>query len=174
VKVFIYKVLCFMTPDGVRVRKMDNEKESLIPQLGATEALGAGASAGSQPQSLIEYLASSEVVVNTWKTKNVGWILKSGNFQDRNFVKEFIESLREKVLSLPVRVSLPRHCSLLSFPRYYMIFCELDHFAVKSIIEIVGIRADNSPTKWSYRFGYWHPECQWRIIDALQELLSSY
>jgi hypothetical protein len=173
---------------------METEKV-LFPKMGATPALGAGAGADTQPQKsvlqqviemcvasvkptssevpLIEYIASSDVIVNTWKTRNINWILKSGAFQDKNFVKEFVQSLREKVLSLPVRVSLPKYCSELSFPRYYAIFCELDHFKVKKIIEIVGIRADNSPTKWSYRFGYWHPECQHLIAGALQQLLSS-
>lgn len=136
--------------------------------------MGAGSGAGSQPQSLVEYVASSEVVVNVWATRNIPWILKAGAFQDQNFVKEFVESLRQKVLALPVRVSLPSHCSELSFPRYYMIFCELEDFKVKRIEEIVGVRADMSPTKWSYRFGYWHPECQFLIASALQQLLSTY
>jgi hypothetical protein len=146
-------------------------------EMGATPALGAGAGADTQPhekKSLIEYIASSNVVVNTAKTRNVNWILKSGTFQDKNFVKEFVHSLITKVLSLPVRVSLPKPCSELSFPRYYMIFCQLDDFKVKSIEEIVGVKADQSPTKWSYRFGYWHPFCQHLIASALEQLLSSY
>jgi len=150
----------------------------IFPKMGTIPELGVGSGTDSQPheKSLIEYIASSKVVVNTWKTRNVNWILKdcASVFQDKNFTKEFVHSLITKVLSLPVTVSLPEPCSELSFPRYFMIFCQLDDFKVRSIEEIVGIRADNSPTKWSYRFGYWHPHCQHLIADALEQLLSSY
>jgi hypothetical protein len=150
------------------------------PTQGATPACGAGAGADTQPheKDFIEYIASSNVIVNTCKTGNINWILKDCGsiFQDKSFTKEFVHSLRNKVLSLPVRVSLPKPCTELSFPRYYMIFCEfeMDDFKVNRIEEIVGVKADQSPTKWSYCFGYWHPYCQHLIADALEELLSSY
>jgi hypothetical protein len=114
--------------------------------------------------------SSTAVVVNTIPSKSVSWKIKStvSEHRDKDFDLEFIEKLRGAVLRLPARVSLPRYVSLLSLPRYYLIVLDEDF----NIIDIVGVRADMSPTKWSYRLGYWHPRCQLDIARALALLLK--
>jgi hypothetical protein len=117
-------------------------------------------------------LFSSAIVVNTVPSKNVSWRIKNvgSEHKDGDFDPEFIERLREAVLRLPTRVSLPRFVSQLSLPRYYLIVLgDLDALEVR---EIVGVRGDMSPTKWSYRLGYWHPSCQFRIARSLEYVLK--
>jgi hypothetical protein len=75
----------------------------------------------------------------------------------------FLSEVKESILKLPVRVVLPRYCSDLSLPRYYAVFVD-----GTDVIDIVGVQRDLSPTKWSYKFGYyWHPRCQLDIIKAI-------
>jgi len=80
----------------------------------------------------------------------------------------FINRVKEMVLKLPVRISLPDPCTDLSFPRYYAIFTKKD-----AIEDVVGVRSDLSPTKWSYRFGYWHPIAQHKIARAINREIRS-
>jgi hypothetical protein len=74
----------------------------------------------------------------------------------------FLAELKEFILKLPVKVVLPRYFSELSLPRYYAVFVD-----GTDIIDIVGVHRDLSPTKWSYRLGYWHPRCQHDIAKAI-------
>jgi hypothetical protein len=115
-------------------------------------------------------LFSTEVLVNTAPSKSVSWIVRStaSEHKDEDFNISFIEELRDAVLKLPARVSLPRFVSPSSLPRYYLIVLS----AERNIVEIVGVRGDSTPTKWSYRLGYWHPACQLKIARALQVLLK--
>jgi hypothetical protein len=113
---------------------------------------------------------SSIVVINTIPSKSVSWGIKSAvsEHQDGDFDPGFIRELEQAVLRLPARVSLPPFISSLSLPRYYLLVLE----EPVEIREIVGVRADLSPTKWSYHLGYWHPACQHRIARALTLLLK--
>jgi len=104
------------------------------------------------------------VVVNTWVTRGTPWVVQDSEDID----PEILARIREAVLKLPTRVNIPRYFSDLSLPRYYAIFFNDDF----EIVEIVGIRWDHSPTKWSYRLGYWHPQCQISIARALSKALA--
>jgi len=103
------------------------------------------------------------VIVNIWRSKNQPWSV--ANVRIHNI--EFLEEIKELVMSLPVRVNLPEHFSELSFPRYYAIY-----YDGKQIKEIIGVRNDLTATKWSYRFGYWHPKIQQYIVKAIEEELK--
>jgi hypothetical protein len=91
--------------------------------------------------------------------------------KDYDFTPEFVSNLEQAVLRLPVKVSLPRFAAPLSLPRYYLLVLENKSGTIE-IREIVGIKADLTPTKWSYHLGYWHPACQHRIARALALLLK--
>jgi len=124
--------------------------------------------------------ASTVLYINTWKTRNEPWNVAleiHGNdismfSADKNTI-EFLSLLQDAVLRLPVDVSVPETFNATSLPRYYAIYCtwteKKDTFTIENvkIIEIVGVHRDLSPTKWSYRLGYWHPACQFDIADAL-------
>jgi hypothetical protein len=105
------------------------------------------------------------VYVNTWRTKNVPMTV----FGDEP--AEALARVREAVLKLPVRVNLPQYVSELSLPRYYAIFYRFDGEKLE-IVDVVGVHYDWSPTKWSYRFGYWHPRCQLDIARALETAIA--
>ena len=112
------------------------------------------------------------IVVNT--TKNISWIvatIDSSIHYDPILDPEFVVKIREAVLSLPTRIKLPAHVSI-SLPRYYLIQLRLDTDVV-NIIDIVGVRKDLTPTKWGYRFGYWHPQCQILIANALTRYIQT-
>jgi hypothetical protein len=102
------------------------------------------------------------IMVNTWVTQGVPWVV------DEDYDPEILAKLREAVLKLPTRVQLPKYFSELSLPRYYQIYFD-DEF---NIAEIAGVRWDGSPTKWGYRIGYWHPQCQISIARALSLAIS--
>jgi len=77
----------------------------------------------------------------------------------------FLNEVRRKLMDLPVRLSLPKHFSEISLPRYYAIYLtSLENFEV---VDIVGVKRNNRPTTWSYRFGYWHPCCAISIVRAI-------
>jgi hypothetical protein len=104
------------------------------------------------------------IFLNTWVTKGTPWVIQDGKDID----PEILANLREAILKLPTRVSLPKYFSDLSLPRYYQIYFDNN----VNIVEIVGVRRDSSPTKWSYRLGYWHPKCQHDIARALSLAIS--
>jgi hypothetical protein len=91
--------------------------------------------------------------------------------KDYDFTPEFVSNLEQAVLRLPVKVSLPRFAAPLSLPRYYLLVLENKSDMIE-FREIVGVRADLTPTKWSYKLGYWHPQCQLGIARALARLLK--
>jgi hypothetical protein len=117
-------------------------------------------------------LFSSEVLINTAPSRSVSWVVRStsSEHKDEDFNISFIEKLRGAVLKLPARVSLPSFVTPSSLPRYYLVVLSSEEPV--EIREIVGVRADLTPTKWSYRLGYWHPACQHRIARALAFLLK--
>jgi len=111
--------------------------------------------------------------VNTFTSKNVGWKVALAVSGDEMLTPnkdaiDFLYDVYNKVLSLPIVVSLPKHCSELSFPRYYSVFLNRK----KEIIDIIGVRKYLSPTKWSYKFGYWHPTIQHRIAETIREEIA--
>jgi len=117
--------------------------------------------------------ASSEVIVNTFPSKNTPWIVRTpeGNIKDHDFSVEFIESLIEKVIKLPVKVNVLSHFNVTSLPRYYLIVSKIDGLKVTEIVDIVGVKGGMYPSKWSYRIGYWHPLSQVDIALVLKKLL---
>jgi len=133
------------------------------------------------------------IVVNAMRSRAVSWLAK---FYDpvqqtlnamlsvdisNPYYKMLVEKLRDAVIKLPVKVHTPKPCSALSIPRYFLIVGEVTNETDETYIipsevrihEIVGIKVDLTPTKWSYRMGYWHPVCQFKIVSALSALLST-
>jgi hypothetical protein len=123
--------------------------------------------------------AASEVVVNTVPSKNIPWIIRTpeGNIKDHDFSVEFIESLIDAVEKLPAKINIPPHFNISSLPRYYLIVAKLDGMRVVEIIDIAGVKSGEYPanlmypSKWEYRVGYWHPQCQLDIVSVLKKLL---
>jgi len=112
-----------------------------------------------------------QIIINTWITKSTPWICKI-----YDPIRETLDDMPEcspddmnkvvdKLRQLPVRVALPKHFSVLSLPRYYLIVIDND-----KIVDIIGIRRNKTPTKWSYRLGYWHPIITRHIIDAIHRV----
>ncbi|MEM0236021.1 MAG: hypothetical protein QXU60_07215 [Sulfolobales archaeon] len=113
------------------------------------------------------------LVVNTWITRNINWLVKVYDPEKSSLDEmpvytdiEKLKTLKEMVANLPAIVILPKHFSKLSLPRYYLIFYD------EKIIDIIGIRRDKSPTRWSYKTGFWHPAAQISIASSLQKLLK--
>jgi len=117
--------------------------------------------------------ASEEVVVNTWPTRNIPWTVRvtDGDIRDEDFDEGFLRSLVEAVKNLPARVKIPKH-GLLGLPRYYLVVVGVDGMKVTRVVDIVGVKYNLAPTRWSYTTGYWHPACQLAIADAILELLQ--
>jgi len=105
-------------------------------------------------------------VINTWQTKLRPQVIWDGYWPTR---KE-LERIITKVSELKIRFSLPKLFSVLSLPRYYCIVFRDDDGDIE-IVDIMGVKADLTPTKWSYQFGYWHPYCQVMVVDTLKQLL---
>ena len=133
---------------------------------------------------MVEKWWSNHVVINVKPTGNTQWIGKSydlitcngfiDNCEDLNNPEELWQ-LRVQISKLPVRVNVPKFFTVMSLPRYYLIVAELtevnDELMVSRIVDIVGIRVDLSPTSWSYRAGYWHPQAQYLIIKTIDRYL---
>jgi len=119
------------------------------------------------------YVSASDVIyVNTSPSKNVPWMLtldiKSKIYFEYTAI-EFLERVKEAVLSLPAKINLPKK-TYIGFPRYYMIkLYSIDEIIIE---DIVGVKHDGAPTKWGYRFGYWHPVCQFDIVWAIDTYLK--
>jgi hypothetical protein len=115
------------------------------------------------------FVGSSLIYINTWRTAHEQWSVAvevsdgeaTGLMACEDSVR-FLSEVKESILKLPVRVALPRYYSDLSLPRYYVVFTDC-----AKIIDIVGVHRDLSPTKWSYRLGYWHPRCQLDVVKAI-------
>ena len=105
------------------------------------------------------------IVVNIWRSKNQPWSV--ANAETHGI--EFLEKIKDLVIGLPLRVSLPEHLSEWSFPRYYAIYYDPYSNEIK---DIIGVRNDLTATKWSYKFGYWHPKIQQYIAKAIEEELK--
>jgi hypothetical protein len=124
------------------------------------------------------FYEANVLYINTWLTSRVPWSVAvevgdkevAGLAADVKSV-EFLGRVRGAVLKLPLRVRLPRHCSDLSFPRYYAIILRsLDPVEVE---DVLGVRCDLSPTRWGYRFGFWHPRCQHMIARAIDPEIAT-
>jgi len=113
---------------------------------------------------------STTIYVNTWPTTNTPWVvvheLTGAGFEASEETVVFLSGIVEKLRNLPVRVRLPKYLSELSLPRYYAVY--LSNLADFEIVDVIGVRRDGRPTKWSYRLGYWHPTCTWKIISAIE------
>lgn len=125
----------------------------------------------------MERKAPFVVFVNIWQTKSTPWIvsnrLPSSALEEPDAPPlELLELVRQAVASLPTVISLPKVWSPSGIPRYYMVAFDFDGEKVE-IVDIVGVRADGSPTKWSYKAGYWHPTVQHAIVKALQRALRA-
>jgi len=111
-------------------------------------------------------------IVNTWVTRGTPWILKSYTTLEVRSVDELPEVKDLKVVNeliniiekMKVKVNIPHPSS--AIPRYYLVIID----EKMELIDIVGVRRDLTPTKWSYRFGYWHPQCQVDILNTLNTL----
>lgn len=103
-------------------------------------------------------------VVNTWQTRLRPQIFWDGYYPTQVELQKIIN----KVSELKVKFALPKYFSALSLPRYYCIVFRDDEDI--EIVDIVGVKADLTPTKWSYQFGYWHPYCQVLVLDSLKQL----
>jgi hypothetical protein len=130
-----------------------------------------------------EFEASNVVYINTWATRGRPWnvAVEVGCVRGLAPTKRsacFLDKVKAFVIGLPSRISVPLVYSDLSLPRYYMVklrlveewFRESDPLAVhplQAVEDIVGIRCDLTPTKWGYRLGYWHPQCQLQIARAI-------
>jgi len=120
-----------------------------------------------------------ELLVNTWRTKGTPWLVKVPSTPDyyidaiKLMTKERLENIKNLVLSLPAKVVTPKSYTELSLPRYYLIILDEDE---KEIIDVIGVKLKEycplCPTKWSYKLGYWHPQIQILIAEALDKYLS--
>ena len=121
-----------------------------------------------------------EIVVNTWPTKRVPWLVKRyephrptlDDMPDAELDDEWVWAIIDAVLTLRPRISLPPNFSRLSLPRYYLVSIE-ECEGLIGAADIIGIRATIRPTKWSYLLGYWHPWCQIEIAKALKAYLKT-
>jgi len=118
---------------------------------------------------------NADIVVNVWPTKSTPWIVKyydpakpNLSAMDDVLDAELLATVKQLVKMLPARVEVPEHYSHISFPRYYYI-------AVRNgkIADIVGIRHDKTPTSWSWRVGFWHPQITIQIANALDKAIKS-
>ncbi|RLG84701.1 MAG: hypothetical protein DRO39_07250 [Thermoprotei archaeon] len=112
-------------------------------------------------------MAQTQIVVNVWITKSTPWTCKiydpiRETLDDMPDCDHNLNEIINMLQQLPVRVALPKHFSVLSLPRYYLIVIDNDR-----IVDVIGIRRNKTPTKWSYRLGYWHPIITRHIIDAI-------
>jgi len=112
-------------------------------------------------------------VVNTWVTKNTPWILKIYSTLSAKSLDELPEAdpktvndLINVIERMKVKVNIP--CSGVATPRYYLIVTDN-----AELIDIIGIKRNLTPTRWSYNYGYWHPQCQIDILNTLKKLQSS-
>ena len=129
-------------------------------------------------------LWSSEIVINTAPSKSTPWTIKVYDLYVCNGLlnncidlenPDELRQLRELIAKLPAVINIPRLFTELSTPRYYLVVAELNtknEVRITKIIDVIGIRADLSPTKWSYRVGYWHPICQHEIISTIDRYLK--
>jgi hypothetical protein len=115
------------------------------------------------------FVGSSLIYINTWRTAYEPWYVaceigdgEATGLAAHEDTARFLSEVKESILKLPVKVVLPRYFSELSLPRYYAVFMD-----GTDIIDIVGVHRDLSPTKWSYRLGYWHPRCQHDIARSI-------
>jgi len=128
--------------------------------------------------------ASNILYVNTWPTKSTPWRIVTAEKNELAVSRRavnFLTMVKEEIARLPVRVNIPKSVNVLSLPRYYAIFMNLKFEKIDEgevelnsieIIDIIGIRADLSPTRWSYRLGYWHPRCQNDIMRILSQVIQ--
>jgi len=130
----------------------------------------------------------SKYVVNTYPSNSTPWTIKAfdpihkhlNNMPNALDVvnADVVADLADKIMKLPSRINTPKTFTTLSFPRYYLVDVDDDidddgRIVIKKINDIIGIRADLSPTKWSYRVGYWHPKINIIIADVLKNYLSN-
>jgi hypothetical protein len=121
-----------------------------------------------------------ELIVNTWRTKSTPWLVLIPTTPDtyvdalKFMTKERLKNIRDLIASLPARINTPKHYSILSLPRYYLIATNEEE---NNIIDIIGIKMKEHcrlcPTKWSYKLGYWHPTIQTLITKTLDKYLTS-
>ena len=116
-----------------------------------------------------------QIVVNTWQTKSTPWTVKwydgiADGVDKLPDVREgevdFVE-LASAIERMPVKIWLPPTFS--GIPRYYLIAFQ----DARTIVDIIGIRNDLTPTKWSYTKGYWHPQCNVAIANTLRKHKSA-
>jgi len=91
---------------------------------------------------------------------------------------ELLERVREAVLRLPSRETVPYDISEVYVPDIFVItFVESRSREHVYIVDIVGLRRDLTPTPWGYREGWWHPQVQQWVAESIgrgiEELGSS-
>lgn len=112
----------------------------------------------------------NNVIINTWTTRSVPWVIHERENGDTSLDLDLVEKLIDAVMRLPVRVRVPPHFTELSLPRYYAIFFYYEGDI--RIVDIIGVRSDNSPTRWGFKLGYWHPQIQIEIARVLRRVLK--
>jgi len=116
------------------------------------------------------YVSASDIYVNVLPSKRIPWLITCDILHVDCKIDDidFLERVKERVLSLPVEINLPR--TYTGFPRYYLIkLRDIDEVIIE---DIVGVKWSGAPTKWSYKFGYWHPQCQIHIAQTIYSYLK--
>ena len=80
---------------------------------------------------------------------------------------KIVNELIDVVSRVKVKVNIPHPSA--ATPRYYLIIVD----DKMELVDIIGVKRNLVPTKWSYNFGYWHPKCQIDIINSLKKLIES-
>jgi len=112
-------------------------------------------------------------VINTWITRGTPWILKIYSTLSAKSLDELPEETDPKVVEeiinvvsrMKVKVNIPHQSA--ATPRYYLVI--LNNV---ELVDIIGIKRNLTVTKWSYNYGYWHPQCQIDILNTLKKKLQ--